>query len=191
MNLKFVYQWSNKLVKDFFASQDFKDAVLEVAGGNNISSLSDATTPLTGTESIAILQGNNSVKTTVQDIADLASNNSGGPGYLVYSAFVTYNGSFTINVLQNTIGTTLNWTVPGGTNGVFRATAASGSPFTTGKTVFVGTTAVNSGTPYFVTGAPWFGGVTTTINVNLILHDGTQNSTPFISNMFIEIRVYP
>jgi hypothetical protein len=31
----------------------------------------------------------------------------------------------------------------------------------------------------------------TRLNLDIVYHDGTQNSTPFFTNLPIEIRVYP
>jgi hypothetical protein len=128
-----------------------------------------------------------------------AGNVTIGSTYSVYTAFLTYNGggSFTVTQLENTIGdgsgdgiNDIAWSQPVGQNGVFLATMTTG-PFTASKTVFVNTTYNNSGSPYFVTGSSYFINPTQNYKLDLILHDGTQTGTPLVSNMYVEIRVYP
>ncbi len=110
-----------------------------------------------------------------------------GAAYKVYSALVTYNGSFAVDVLQNTLGETLTWSVP--TNGSYRATS-TGAPFVTGKTWVTAPAYNNGGVPYIVT--PTVGGVFNNIaQFDFFLHDGTKNTTPFITRYAVEIRVYP
>jgi hypothetical protein len=112
---------------------------------------------------------------------------SSSKGYKVYSAIL--NGTTpTVTVLENTLGFNLNWTNP--SSGVFRATAASGTPFTVNKTTLIASSYNNSGSPYFVTGSSSNLFPTTQFDINMFLHDGTQTGTPNVSNMFIEIRVY-
>lgn len=112
---------------------------------------------------------------------------SSSKGYKVYSAFL--NGTTpTVTVLENTLGIALNWSNP--SNGVFRATASYGAPFTVNKTTLVASSYNNAGAPYFVTGKPSNLFPTTEFDINMFLHDGTQTSTPNVQNMFIEIRVY-
>lgn len=107
--------------------------------------------------------------------------------YLVYTALLDQDGTAT--VLQNTLGTTINWTNP--SNGVMRGTAASGSPFTQDKTWISSGSYNNAGTPYFVTGQPRNLTPTQAIDLFFYLYDGTITGTPSFSNYSIEIRVYP
>jgi hypothetical protein len=111
-----------------------------------------------------------------------------GQLYKVYTALLDYNGgAITAKVLENTLGTTINWTNP--FNGVLYGTAASGNPFTTNKTWMIGGSYNNGGQPYFtVCGATAFQNIVTT---SLFLYDGTITGTPNFSNLQIEIRVYP
>lgn len=108
--------------------------------------------------------------------------------YLVYTALITQSGgTVTATVLQNTLGTTINWTIP--TNGTLRGTAASGNPFTANKTWVSSGSYNNAGSPYMVTGvastfAPW-------VTLEFYLYDGTKTGTPTIFNYSLEIRVYP
>ena len=108
--------------------------------------------------------------------------------YLVYTALLEYNGGSPIaTILQNTLGTTINWTNPA--NGTLFGTAASGTPFTLNKTWVVGGAYNNGGQPYFTIGSAT--GLTNIVNVKLFLYDGTITGTPNFSNLQIEIRVYP
>lgn len=108
--------------------------------------------------------------------------------YLVYTALLSFDGTtVTANVLQNTLGTALNWSNP--SNGVLRGIPVTGTPFVNNKTWLSTGSYDNSGQPYFITSSvsilfQW-------ANFELYLHDGTQTSTPLVQNMPIEIRVYP
>lgn len=107
--------------------------------------------------------------------------------YLVYTALLDYNsGSPTATVLQNTLGTTINWTNP--SNGIIRGTAAAGSPFTINRTWMIGGSYDNGGQPYFtVCSTTAFANI---VNIALYLYDGTITGTPNFSGLQIEIRVY-
>ena len=108
---------------------------------------------------------------------------------LRYVALLTYDGTnVTANVLENTIGTTINWTVP--TTGVARGTAASGTPFTAGKTWISNGSYNNGGLPYIVTSRPRGAFPTTAVDYTFFLHDGTVSSTPLFTDFPVEIRVY-
>ncbi len=104
--------------------------------------------------------------------------------YLVYSALITYNGSFTIDVLQNTLGQTITWSIPA--NGTYRATS-TGTPFIVGKTFLICPGFSNAGVPYII--APGAGG--NIADFNFFKFDGTKTSTPLITRYPVEIRVYP
>jgi len=110
--------------------------------------------------------------------------------YTVYSALLSFNGSVVSDiVLENTLGVALNWTNP--SNGVFRATAASGSPFTSNKTWISSGSYNNAGTVYIVASQPRNLTPTQAIDFSFFLHDGTLTGTPNVTNFSIEIRVYP
>lgn len=108
--------------------------------------------------------------------------------YLVYTALISFDGTFTVSVLRNTLGQTITWTNP--SNGVFRATS-TGTPFTVGKTWISNGSFNNAGSPMIVTsGQPNISG-TSRVEYTFFLHDGTANSTPNLTRFPVEIRVYP
>jgi len=67
---------------------------------------------------------------------------------------------------------------------------ASSPVFTSNKTFSPGSVLDNSGQAYFLTGQPDLITPTTVFNFRLILHDGTQTSTPNFDNAIFTIRVY-
>ena len=140
-----------------------------------------AAAALTGTEEVPIVQSSSTVKTTTQDIANLAA-----LPYKVYVAKVSYSGSFTISIKQNTLGGTVTWSDPAITSYYKLATSAL---FTSGKTVVMSAITQNGGVPYFVLDSGLSG--TSDIYLQFIKFDGTVSSTPFFDNLVLEIRVYP
>lgn len=112
-------------------------------------------------------------------------------GYAVYTALLSNaSGTLTIVELQNTLGVSLNWTIP--FVGTLRATAASGTPFTLDKTWLTsGGQSTGSSNPYIVASAVRATNPTTQAEWRFFLHDGTISSTPNFTNFSIEIRVYP
>lgn len=148
-----------------------------------INQLPVATIPLDGTELIPADQGIQTVQLTVQDIVTLAT------PYKVYTALLSFDGTtITTIVLQNTLGTTINWTNP--FNGFFTGTVASGTPFTIDKTWIASGAYNDAGQPYFMTGMPNSIDPTTVIDMIMYYYDGTRTGTPNVSNMSLEIRVY-
>jgi len=110
--------------------------------------------------------------------------------YLVYTALISApGGSPTATVLKNTLGVVLNWTNP--SNGVLRATAASGTPFTASKTWITSGGFNNAGQPYIVTSQRANLSPTTMVDFYFFLYDGTITGTPNVNDFSIEIRVYP
>jgi len=112
--------------------------------------------------------------------------------YKVYTALLSYSGSspLTAIVLKNTIGVTINWNKVIG-SALFRGTTSSGTPFTANKT-FITTVSYNdSGIPYFAIANPTSFQPTVSIDIAMFLYDGTSSGVPQITNMPIEIRVYP
>lgn len=110
--------------------------------------------------------------------------------YKVYTALLNFDGTtVSATVLQNTLGVTLNWTNP--INGYFRGTTSSGTPFTTNKTWIIVQNYNNAGQPYIPTAQPRNAFPTTTIDILMYLYDGTLSGTPNVSNLPIEIRIYP
>lgn len=112
-------------------------------------------------------------------------------GYDIYTALLSNaSGTLTIVELQNTLGVSLNWTIP--FVGTLRATAASGTPFTSNKTWLTsGGLSTGSSNPYIVASAVRATNPTTQAEWRFFLHDGTISSTPDFTNFSIEIRVYP
>jgi len=110
--------------------------------------------------------------------------------YKVYTALLNFDGS-TVSaiVLQNTLGMALNWTNPA--NGYFRGIAVSGTPFTSDKTWINVHNYNNAGQPYIPTAQPRNLFPTTTIDILMYFYDGTLSGTPNVTNLPIEIRVYP
>jgi hypothetical protein len=111
--------------------------------------------------------------------------------YAVYTALLSWDGSsITVNVLQNTLGVTLTWTIP--FNGTLRGTASSGTPFTSNKTWLTsGGQSTGSSSPYIVASAVRATAPTTEVEWRFFFHDGTITGTPLFTNYSIEIRVYP
>jgi hypothetical protein len=119
-------------------------------------------------------------------VVNFVTANTGLP-YQVYTAILNYNGGSPIaNVLQNTLGVSINWTNP--FNGILYGTAASGNPFTSAKTWLIGGSYDNSGQPYFTICETIS---TNIVDVTLYLYDGTRTGTPNFQNLQVEIRVYP
>lgn len=111
--------------------------------------------------------------------------------YLVYTALLSYDGSsINVDILQNTLGVALNWTIP--FPGTFRGTAASGTPFTLNKTWLTsGGLSQGSSSPYIVASQLRAINPTTQAEYRFFFHDGTIAGTPTFTNYSIEIRVYP
>jgi len=109
--------------------------------------------------------------------------------YLVYTALLSFDSTtVTATILKNTLGATLNWTNP--SNGLFRGEIVMGTPFTA-KTWISVPNYNNAGSPYIPTGQRRNLFPTTTIDIYMFLHDGSLTGTPNVTNMPIEIRVYP
>jgi hypothetical protein len=110
--------------------------------------------------------------------------------YKEYTGLLNYDGTtVSVIVLKNTLGTTLNWTDP--VNGYFRGTAASGTPFTLNKTWINVANYNNAGQPYIPTAQPRNATPTTAIDILMYLYNGTLSGWPNVTNLPIEIRVYP
>jgi hypothetical protein len=105
--------------------------------------------------------------------------------YKVYSALSSYSGAFTNTVLQNDFdGTTFTFTNP--SNGVIVITSST-AVFTNNKSVHLGSSLNNAGSPYFLNGSRTS---STVFTFDLIMFDGTQTGTPFYNDVLFEIRVY-
>ena len=111
--------------------------------------------------------------------------------YTIYKVLLTYNvNGFTVTQLENTIGDGSNtspadiqWTNP--LNGVLRATKTSA--FSSSNIMILTQSLYASSSVYLCTGSK---STTSILDFRLYLHDGTQSSTPYFSNLPIEIRIY-
>ncbi len=112
--------------------------------------------------------------------------------YTIYKVLLSYGvgGLFTITQLQNTIGDGSNispndieWSNP--FNGVLRATKTGA--FSSSNILIEMPSISAGGNVYLCTGSK---STTNFLTVNMYLHDGTQTSTPYFSNLPIEIRIY-
>ena len=111
--------------------------------------------------------------------------------YTIYKVLLSYGvGGFTVTQLQNTIGDGSNispndiqWSNP--SNGVLRATKTGA--FSSSSILIEMPSISASGSVYLCTGSK---STTNFLTVNMYLHDGTQTSTPYFSNLPIEIRIY-
>lgn len=72
-------------------------------------------------------------------------------------------------------------------NGIIRV-AVTNNPLLANKTAVITTGLEKSNVPYFV--APVYDLLPTFLDISIRAEDGTQTSTPLVSKMFIEIRVY-
>jgi len=141
-----------------------------------INQLPVATLPLVGTELVAADQGAQTVKVALSDIVSLAR------PYKVYTALLSATGT-TLNIveLQNTIGPVSYASY--GTGGEFALTTAG--LFTTDKTVvFAGNSNSDNNTIFKA-----FPGSTTGVFIKNWVSGVLSSAT--ISNVSIEIRVYP
>lgn len=103
--------------------------------------------------------------------------------YKVYSALVSYNGSFSVIVLENTLGGSApTYDVPFASN--INITSASNS-FVSSKTFILLGNANNE----FIISSD-LGNTPVLIGLQFKKHDGTSSSTPYFDNLPIEIRVY-
>lgn len=109
-------------------------------------------------------------------------------GYKVYSALLTVSGGLSVTVLENTLGVVLNVTNP--SNGIIRLQAASGNPFTVGKT-YISSGAYYNGDAYFVYGEQKNPFPDQRIEYTFVKYNNTITGTPGLDNYSIEIRVYP
>jgi hypothetical protein len=126
-------------------------------------------------------------------LIDLIDSKKNNDEYLVYTALLSYDGS-TVSVieLKNTLGVALTWARPSLTEGTFRGTASSGTPFTNNKTWLSSGAFSTAGTsPYIVASQRMNGLPTTNVEYRFFYHDGTITGTPNFTNYPIEIRVYP
>ena len=99
-------------------------------------------------------------------------------------------GGFTVTQLENTIGDGSNaspadiqWSNP--SNGVLRATKTGA--FSSSNILLLTPSLFASSTVYLCTGSK---STSNFLTFNLFLHDGTQTSTPYFSNLPIEVRIY-
>ena len=111
--------------------------------------------------------------------------------YTIYKVLLSYSvGGFTVTQLENTIGDGSNaspadiqWSNP--SNGVLRATKTGA--FSSSNILILTQSISVSGSVYLCTGVK---SQTNFLSFSLFLHDGTQTSTPYFSNLPIEIRIY-
>ena len=107
--------------------------------------------------------------------------------YLVYTGIITATSTVTVTVLQNTLGNTINWSNP--SNGTIRGTLASGNFADTNKVwITSGCYRDSPSFTYFVSSR--ISGPNR-IDLDFVLHDGTQTGTPNAAYYAFEIRVYP
>lgn len=103
------------------------------------------------------------------------------PKYKVYSALLTQvGGTFTAPIiLESSFDDPIVWSVP--SNGIFRGTLTG--VFTADKTVVF-----TSGNYNFFTSG--YSPNTNRVEISFVDNLGAQTSTPDVTNMFVEIRVY-
>lgn len=171
---------SNVLYPSQLAVRDFVDTQILAAVPYTPEAVSNKNQDITLDPTSSVLYPSNAAVTA------FVAANIGLP-YQVYTALLDYNGgSITANVLQNTLGDTINWTNP--LNGTLFGTAVSGNPFIAGKTWTIGGSYNNGGQPYFTICDTL---ATNIVSVKLFLYDGTITGTPNFANVTVEIRVYP
>jgi len=107
--------------------------------------------------------------------------------YAVYTGIITDTATVTVTVLQNTLGNTINWSNP--SNGTIRGTLASGNFADTDKVwITSGCYRQSPSFTYFVSSRV---SGPNRIDLDFVLHDGTQTGTPIVAYYAFEIRVYP
>lgn len=147
------------------------------SSGTSGTSGSSGTSGITGNSGSSGTSGSSGVSPTVN--------------YTIYKILLSYSvGGFTVTQLENTIGDGSNtspadiqWSNP--SNGVLRATKTSA--FSSSNIMILTQSISASGSVYLCTGAK---STTNFLTFNLFLHDGTQTSTPYFSNLPIEVRIY-
>ena len=108
---------------------------------------------------------------------------SGGLPYTIYKALVSLSsGGFSVYELENTIGS-IQWSLPTATNGQLRATGSFSSQ---NILINVSNLFVNPNI-YICAGVKQ---TQSFIDIFIFLHDGTRTSTPYFTNLPVEIRIY-
>lgn len=119
----------------------------------------------------------------IENVVESKVNNS-RMGYKLYAATIGYNGStFTITEHVKEIDGNVSYSVAG--NGLLFLTSSTNA-WTTGKAKMINSSCV-AGAAYFAFGIPLS---TAVFSLALILHDGTQSSTPNFQDFYFEIKVY-
>jgi hypothetical protein len=112
--------------------------------------------------------------------------------YKIYKVLLSnFNGTFTVNQLENTIGDGSNlspgdiqWSNP--SNGIFYATKTG--EFSVPSKIFITVPSMRQSTiPWILTANRSTNNI---ISVSIFLYDGTQTTTPNLSNIPFEIRIY-
>ena len=147
--------------------------------GSNITGLSTQDTFLTGgTYSAGTLTLTNNTGSTFS-----VSGFSSGLPYTIYKALVSLSsGGFSVYELENTIGS-IQWSLPTATNGQLRATGSFSSQ---NILINVSNLFVNPNI-YICAGLKQ---TQSFIDIFIFLHDGTRTSTPYFTNLPVEIRIY-
>jgi len=178
---------------------------LTVTGNTSLQSLTSTTISATTYQNLPIDPNTYLTGGTYSAGTATFTNNTGGTftvsgfytggtpsvNYTIYKVLLTYQlGNFTITQLENTIGDGSNtspndiqWSNP--SNGVLRATKTGAF---SGTKVLIDVPSLNaSAVPYICTGTQ---STNNFITIDIFKYDGTKLSTPYFSNLPVEIRIY-
>jgi hypothetical protein len=133
----------------------------------------------------------NTLYPSVNAVKNYVQANAGGLPYKVLDVIITYNGStFSNSTLINTIGDTYTFSY-NSTNGYYSILGATSGSLPSAKTTVITSSYYTGSLSYMTRGRHNYNPTINEVDIDFIKYDNTTNSLPYVTNFFVEVRVYP